>query len=66
MTEQSPTQVFHASSFLQGHNADDIEQLHACYPDNPGAVDASWATFFAGLDDTPATSRAGATGPSHA
>ena len=66
MTEQSPTSVFHASSFLQGHNADYIEQLHARYADNPGAVDASWQAFFAGLGDTPAAARAEAVGPSWA
>ena len=66
MTDQSPTQVFHASSFLQGHNADYIEQLHARYADNPGAVDASWQAFFNALGDTPAEARAEATGPSWA
>ena len=66
MTDRSPTQVFHASSFLQGHNADYIEQLHARYADNPGAVDASWQAFFNGLGDTPAEARAEATGPSWA
>ncbi len=66
MTEQSPTSVFHASSFLQGHNADYIEQLHARYADNPGAVDASWQAFFAGLGDTPASAKAEAVGPSWA
>lgn len=39
MTDQSPNSVFHASSFLQGANADYIEHLHARYADNPGAVD---------------------------
>lgn len=29
MTTQSPNAVFHASSFLQGQNADYIEHLHA-------------------------------------
>ena len=66
MTDQSPTAAFTASSFLQGHNADYIEQLHARYADNPGAVDASWQAFFNALGDTPAEARAEATGPSWA
>lgn len=28
MTEQSPNDVFHASSFLQGQNAEYVEPLH--------------------------------------
>ena len=64
MTDQSPNAVFHASSFLQGQNADYIEQLHARYADNPGAVDESWRAFFAALGDAPALARAEAAGPS--
>ena len=64
MTDQSPTEIFHASSFLQGHNADYIADLHARYADNPGAVDESWRAFFAALGDTPAEARAEAQGPS--
>ena len=64
MTDQSPNSVFHASSFLQGANADYIEHLHARYADNPGAVDESWRAFFAALGDAPALARAEAAGPS--
>ncbi|ROU01162.1 2-oxoglutarate dehydrogenase E1 component [Histidinibacterium lentulum] len=66
MTEHSPNDVFHASSFLQGHNADYIEQLYARYADNPGAVDDSWRAFFASLGDAPSEARAEAAGPSWA
>jgi 2-oxoglutarate dehydrogenase E1 component len=66
MTDQSPNAVFHASSFLQGHNADYIEHLHARYADNPGSVDESWRAFFAALGDAPAQARAEAAGPSWA
>ncbi len=66
MTEHSPNDVFHASSFLQGHNADYIEHLHARYADNPGSVDESWRAFFAALGDAPAQARAEAAGPSWA
>ncbi len=51
MTEQSPNDVFHASSFLQGHNADYIEQLYARYAENPDAVDEDWQRFFKELGD---------------
>ena len=54
MTDQSPNDVFHASSFMQGHNAEYIEQLYARYADNPNAVDESWRAFFASLGDAPA------------
>ena len=64
MTTQSPNAVFHASSFLQGANADYVEHLHARYADNPGAVDESWRAFFAALGDAPALARAEAAGPS--
>ena len=39
MNDQSPNDVFHASSFMQGHNAEYIEQLYARYADDPSAVD---------------------------
>ena len=66
MTDQSPNDAFHASSFLQGHNAEYVEQLYARYADNPGAVDESWQAFFRSLGDAPADARAEATGPSWA
>ncbi len=52
MTEQSPNDQFHASSFLQGANADYVEQLYARYANDPAAVDATWAAFFHSLGDT--------------
>ena len=51
MTEQSQNTVFHSSSFLQGQNAEFIEQLHARYAEDPANVDPSWQAFFRGLDD---------------
>ncbi|HKL69143.1 2-oxoglutarate dehydrogenase E1 component [Salibaculum sp.] len=66
MTDQSPNDVFHASSFMQGHNAEYIEQLYAKYASNPGAVDESWRDFFKALGDAPAEARAEAAGPSWA
>ena len=66
MTDQSPNDVFHASSFMQGHNAEYIEQLYAKYAADPGAVDDSWRDFFKALGDAPAEARAEAAGPSWA
>ncbi len=66
MTDQSPTDAFRASSFLQGANADYVEQLQARYAADPASVDASWAAFFAGLGDSAPDARASAAGPSWA
>ena len=66
MNDQSPNDVFHASSFLQGHNAEYIEQLYAKYAENPGAVDESWREFFAALGDAAVDAKAEAAGPSWA
>ncbi len=66
MTEQSQNTVFHSSSFLQGHNADYVEQLQASYAQNPASVDASWQAFFRGLDDPNSDVTRGARGPSWA
>lgn len=64
MTEQSPNDQFHATSFLQGHNAEYIEQLYAQYANDPGAVDDAWQAFFASLGDGEADVKAEAAGPS--
>ena len=65
MTEQSPNDQFHASSFMQGHNAEYLEQLYAQYARDPSAVDAAWADFFKALGDADAAP-AEAEGPSWA
>lgn len=51
MNDQSPNEQFEASSFLQGANADYVEQLYANYAKDPASVDASWQAFFASLGD---------------
>ncbi|MEX0279664.1 MAG: 2-oxoglutarate dehydrogenase E1 component [Arenibacterium sp.] len=66
MTEHSPNDQFHASSFMQGHNAEYLEQLYAQYANDPGAVDAAWAEFFAALGDAELDVKAEASGPSWA
>ena len=66
MTEQSPTAAFHSSSFLQGANADYIDQLAARHAADPNAVDAQWAEFFRATGDSEAEARHAAQGPSWA
>lgn len=66
MTEQSPNDIFHASSFMQGHNAEYLEQLYARYAQDPNSVEESWRAFFASLGDAPADAKAEAAGPSWA
>ncbi|MGR3760450.1 2-oxoglutarate dehydrogenase E1 component [Roseobacteraceae bacterium NS-SX3] len=66
MTDQSPNDLFHASSFMQGHNAEYLEQLYAQYADDPNAVDAAWAEFFRQMGDADLEVKAEAQGPSWA
>ena len=58
MTDQPANSQFHASSFLQGHNADYVEQIYARYATDPNAVDESWAAYFRALGDAPEDARA--------
>ncbi|UYV36220.1 2-oxoglutarate dehydrogenase E1 component [Rhodobacteraceae bacterium D3-12] len=66
MTEQSSNDQFHASSFMQGHNAEYLEQMYARYANDPNAVDESWQTFFAQMGDAETDVKAEAAGPSWA
>jgi len=66
MTDQSPNNQLHASSFMQGHNAEYLEQLYAQYANDPNAVDAAWAAFFHALGDAETDIKAEAHGPSWA
>ncbi|MDQ2092087.1 2-oxoglutarate dehydrogenase E1 component [Marimonas arenosa] len=66
MTEQSPNDVFKASSFMQGHNAQYLEQMYARYANDPNAVDEAWAAFFAQMGDAETDVKAEAHGPSWA
>ena len=66
MNDQSPNDVFHASSFMQGHNAEYLEQLYAQYASDPNAVDAAWQDFFSQLGDAELDVKADAAGPSWA
>ncbi len=66
MTDQSPNDIFHASSFMQGHNAEYLEQMYARYANDPNAVDEAWQDFFRQLGDADLDVKAEATGPSWA
>ncbi|NDW45208.1 2-oxoglutarate dehydrogenase E1 component [Ruegeria sp. PrR005] len=66
MTEQSPNSQFHASSFMQGHNAEYLEQLYARYANDPASVDAAWAEFFRAMGDADTDVKKEADGPSWA
>ena len=66
MTDQSPNDLFHASSFMQGHNAEYLEQMYARYAADPNAVDDAWAEFFRALGDAESDVRKEASGPSWA
>ncbi|MGR3839734.1 MAG: 2-oxoglutarate dehydrogenase E1 component [Cognatishimia sp.] len=66
MTDQSPNDIFHASSFMQGHNAEYLEQLYARYANDPSTVDEVWQDFFRQLGDAELDVKAEASGPSWA
>jgi 2-oxoglutarate dehydrogenase E1 component len=59
MTEQSPSDrvnrasndIFEATSFLSGTNAQFLEALYAQYLGNPASVDPEWQTYFASLGE---------------
>ena len=58
MTEQPKNVDFHDTSFLQGHNATYVEQLHGQWARDPAAVDAAWDRYFAALgEDAPSFTR---------
>ena len=50
MTDASINEYFHSSSFLQGQNAEYIEQLRDRCARNPDSVDATWRRYFEALD----------------
>ena len=66
MTEHPSTDEFHNSSFLQGHNAEYIEQLYAQYAGDPDAVDEAWRAFFSEMNEGDIEVKAAAAGPSWA
>ena len=66
MTDHPANDQFHASSFMQGHNAEYLEQMYARYANDPGAVDEAWAAFFKAMGDDEVAVKREAEGPSWA
>ncbi|TMM51591.1 2-oxoglutarate dehydrogenase E1 component [Sulfitobacter sabulilitoris] len=66
MTDHPANDQFHASSFMQGHNAEYLEQMYARYANDPGAVDEAWQAFFKALGDDEVSVKKEASGPSWA
>ncbi|MBT9247041.1 2-oxoglutarate dehydrogenase E1 component [Gemmobacter fulvus] len=66
MNDQSPNDAMHASSFMDGANADYIDQLQARYAADPASVDAGWVAFFKALGDSELDAKRAAAGPSWA
>ena len=66
MTEHSSNDQFHASGFMQGHNAEYQEQMYARYANDPAAVDESWQAFFRAMGDDEVSVKREAEGPSWA
>ncbi|MBL8561780.1 MAG: 2-oxoglutarate dehydrogenase E1 component, partial [Gemmobacter sp.] len=66
MTDQSPNSAAHAQSYLDGANAEYIDQLQARFAADPNSVDAGWAAFFAALGESELDAKRAAAGPSWA
>ncbi|MGJ8618370.1 MAG: 2-oxoglutarate dehydrogenase E1 component [Sulfitobacter sp.] len=66
MNDQAPNDQFHASSFMEGENAEYLEHMYARYADDPNAVDEAWQAFFKAMDDDDGVAQAEAAGPSWA
>ncbi|SPH20224.1 2-oxoglutarate dehydrogenase E1 component [Ascidiaceihabitans donghaensis] len=66
MTDHPANDQFHASSFMQGHNAEYLEQMYARYANDPSAVDESWQAFFKAMGDDDVSVKREAQGPSWA
>ncbi|ABG31236.1 2-oxoglutarate dehydrogenase E1 component [Roseobacter denitrificans] len=66
MTDHPANDQFHASSFMQGHNAEYLEQMYARYANDPSAVDAAWQAFFKAMGDDEVSVKREAQGPSWA
>ncbi|KAB2850585.1 MAG: 2-oxoglutarate dehydrogenase E1 component, partial [Hyphomicrobiaceae bacterium] len=66
MTRQPQNEIFNATSFLHGLNVAYIEEMHARYQENPGAVSDQWRRFFASIQDDRQNVLAEVEGPSWA
>lgn len=50
MSDEGPNEYFRSSSFLQGQNAEYVEQLHSRFTSSPGSVDETWRRYFEAMD----------------
>tara|TARA_B110000908_G_scaffold160718_1_gene204207 strand:+ start:462 stop:3428 length:2967 start_codon:yes stop_codon:yes gene_type:complete len=66
MTDHPANDQFHSTSFMQGHNAEYLEQMYARYANDPNAVDESWQAFFKAMGDDEVAVKQEAAGPSWA
>ena len=64
MNDHPPNSEFKASSFMQGHNAEYLEQLYAQYARDPKALDETWQEFFKAMGDDEVSIKKDAAGPS--
>lgn len=51
MTDHPQNDRFHASSFIHGHNAENLVQMFARSANDPYAVDVAWQTFFRAMGE---------------
>ena len=66
MTDQSSNAQMHAQSWLDGANAEYIDQLQARHAADPSSVDPDWAAFFKALGEAEMDAKRAAAGPSWA
>lgn len=64
MERQDANEQFQVTSFLDGANANYIEQLYARFEQDPSSVSPEWQGFFKGLGDQPADIQKAAQGAS--
>ncbi|HUH49135.1 MAG TPA: thiamine pyrophosphate-dependent enzyme, partial [Mycoplana sp.] len=64
MARQDANEQFQVTSFLDGANANYIEQLYARFEQDPSSVSPEWQGFFKGLGDQPADIQKAAQGAS--
>ena len=50
MNEQSSNEFIHGSSFMQGQNAEYLENLRLNFKENQNSVDSAWQAFFQSLE----------------
>lgn len=46
MTDHPQNDRFHASSFMHGHNAENLDQMFTRTANDPYAVETAWQVFF--------------------